>query len=102
MFQEVQMETEMNTDSGVETAESLPTGEIIMAKTEMEAESWLAEICYKIPTSFESQGRGFVATFTKIFPSWTQFIKNSKNSWTSQSNMQIIFLRFIFKQVVYI
>ena len=75
MFQEVQMETEMNTDSGVETAESLPTGEIIMAKTEMEAESWLAEICYKIPTSFESQGRGFVATFTKIFPSWTQFIK---------------------------
>jgi len=37
--QEVPMETEMNTDSGVETAESLPTGEIIMAKTEMEAES---------------------------------------------------------------
>lgn len=42
--QEVQMETEMNTDSGVETAESLPTGEIIMAKTEMEAESWLAKM----------------------------------------------------------
>jgi len=38
-FQQDQMEHDIATDSGVESAETLPSGEIIMAKTEMETDS---------------------------------------------------------------